>query len=320
MKVVMINDAAFVGQTLLKYLPNDVEKQHIKRTRGLWSKTFGLAWRILRAKGDVYHANYLLQDCYIASRLGKKPLVGHAMGSDLRQQIWSKKWGWIVRHNLRSCNKILVAQPTLLDIARGFNHTAEYLPIPFDPEIFFPRSLPTKEREERRVFIASAHDFNIKGTDKFLHALASVPSPIRIASISSGKDFDRARRLAKELSLKIEFISPVPHDKINELYWESDLVLGSFGVGQLDTVAIEAMACGRPVVHSVSKRFFQECPLEELKDTDEATEVISKALTDVKWQNNRVKDQLLYVNSAHLAPLLAKRLMKIYSELQDTSR
>ena len=73
MKVVMINDAAFVGETLLKYMPVDLEKQHIKRSRGLWDKTFGIALKILRAKGDVYHAHYLLQDCYIASKLGKKP-------------------------------------------------------------------------------------------------------------------------------------------------------------------------------------------------------------------------------------------------------
>ncbi|MGB8780510.1 MAG: hypothetical protein WCD81_07670 [Candidatus Bathyarchaeia archaeon] len=106
---------------------------------------------------------------------------------------------------------------------------------------------------------------------------------------------------------------------MNELYWESDLVLGSFEVGQLDTVAIAAMACGRPVVHSVSKRFFQECLLEELKETDEAIRVISKALTSDEWQNGRVKDQLFYVSSTHLAPLLARRLMKIYSELLGIS-
>lgn len=101
--------------------------------------------------------------------------------------------------------------------------------------------------------------------------------------------------------------------------WESDLVLGSFGFGQLDTVAIEAMSCGRSVVHPVSKRFFQECALEELKERDEATGVISRALTGVEWQNRRVKDQLLYVSSTHLAPLLGKRLIKIYSELPGIS-
>ncbi|MEM1725540.1 MAG: hypothetical protein QXH85_00220, partial [Candidatus Bathyarchaeia archaeon] len=55
MKVVMINDCAFVGETLLKYMPDYVDKMHIKRTKGFWSKTFGLALNILKVKGDVYH-------------------------------------------------------------------------------------------------------------------------------------------------------------------------------------------------------------------------------------------------------------------------
>ncbi|TRO46260.1 hypothetical protein E2P60_05705, partial [Candidatus Bathyarchaeota archaeon] len=80
MKLVMFNDCAFVGETLLKYMPPEVEKQHIKRSRSFLSKTFGLAFKILMAKGEIYHINYLLQDCYIATRLGKKPVSGHAHG------------------------------------------------------------------------------------------------------------------------------------------------------------------------------------------------------------------------------------------------
>jgi glycosyltransferase involved in cell wall biosynthesis len=316
MKVVMINDCAFVGETLLKYMPPDVEKQHIKRTRGLWSKTFGLAYKILRARGDVYHVHYLLQDCYIAARLGKKPLIGHAHGSDLREELKSKKWGWIIRYNLKESDKILVAQPTILEIAKEFNGTAEYLPIPFDPEIFFPKPLP-EEKSERVVFLASVHNFKIKGTDRFLRALASLPTPVKIKSIASGKDLLRAQQLATELNLKIEFIDRAPHDKMNELYWESDLILGSYGIGQLDTVAIEAMACGRPVVHSILRKFFPACPLEELQSLDEATEMMSKLLTNRREIENRVKNQLAYVNSVHSAPLVASRLKNIYSELTE---
>jgi glycosyltransferase involved in cell wall biosynthesis len=314
MKVVMINDAAFVGETLLKYMPADLEKQHIKRSRGLWDKTFGIAFKILRAKGDVYHAHYLLQDCYIASKLGKKPLIGHAHGSDLRDEIKKRKWGWIIKSNLRSCNKILVAQPTILDKALEFNETAEYFPIPFDPKIFFPTPLPT-ERQEKQVFIASTHDFRVKGTDKFLKALASLSTPVRIKSLKAGKNRLEAQQLAQELGLTVDFIPKVPHDKINELYRESDLVLGSFSIGQLDTVAIEAMACGRPVVHSVAKKFFKTCPLEELESIDEAAEVIQKLLVNKKAREQRIKFQLVYVNSTHAAPLLADRLFGIYTEL-----
>ena len=316
MKVVMINDAAFVGETLLKYMPADLKKQHIKRSRGLWDKTFGIAFKILRAKGDVYHAHYLLQDCYIASKLGKKPLIGHAHGSDLRDEIKKRKWGWIIKSNLRSANKILVAQPTILDKALEFNDTAEYFPIPFDPKIFFPAPLPP-ERPEKQVFIASTHDFRVKGTDKFLKALASLSIPVQIKSLRAGKNFAEAQHLAQELDLKVDFIPKVPHDKIRELYMESDMVLGSFSIGQLDTVAIEAMACGRPVVHSVSRKFFKTCPLEEIESIDEASEVIQKLLVNKKEREQRIKTQLAYVNATHAAPFLAERLFNIYSEVRN---
>ena len=318
MKVVMINDCAYVGETLLKYFPTDLEKQHIKRTRGLWNKTVGIAYKILRAKGDLYHVHYLLQDCYIAQHLSKRPLLGHAHGSDLRETLRNRKWSRIVKSNLRCCNKILVAQPTVLSVAKEYNETAEYFPIPFDPEFFFQKPLPEK-REEYHVFLASTHDFNVKGTDKLLRAVSMVPEKIKVRSFSSGKDLEKTKLLAKELKIDIDFIGRVPHERMNELFWESDLVLGSFASGRehLDTVAIEAMACGRPVVHSIPKKFFSSCPLEELKDPDTASEIISRLLNNLKDRENRVEEQLNYVNSIHSAPLLVENLLKIYSTLLE---
>jgi len=316
MKVVMINDCAYVGETLLKYFPPDIEKQHITRTRRVWNKTFGIAYKILRAKGDLYHVHYLLQDCYLASLFGKKPLVGHAHGSDLRETLESRRWGRIVKSNLRSCDKILVAQPTVLGVAKEYNETAEYFPIPFDPEMFFPKAPPEK-KSEYHVFLASAPDFNVKGTDKMLRAASLVPEKIRVKTFNAGKDLEKTKQLAQELKLDIDFISRVSHQKMNELFWESDLVLGSFAVGRqhLDTVAIEAMACGRPVVHSVQKEFFPTCPLEELKDPATTAEIISRLLVDSKEKENRIEQQLNYVNTTHAAPVLVEKLLKIYSAL-----
>ncbi len=314
MKVVMFNDCAFVGETLLRYLPPSFEKEHVKRSRGLLSKTFGISWRILRSKADVYHANYLLQDCYVALKLGKHPLVGHAMGSDVRQSITSRKWGFIVRSNLRSCDKILCAQPTILDTARRFSKNAEYFPIPFDPALFHPNQQSTGS-DVKRVVIASVHDFAVKGTDKFLRALGSISMPLKVTALNAGRDLLMAKQLARQLKLDATFIGRVPHEKMSELYWGSDLVLGSFGVGQLDTVAIEAMACGRPVVHSVAKGLFEGCPLEDLQTVEETASIIQALLGNDKHARKRVQDQLSYVESVHSAPLLAERLSRIYSGL-----
>lgn len=309
----MINDCAYVGETLIKYLPSEINALHLKRSRRPVDKTLRVFWKIFRSKGDLYHIHYLLQDCYIALKLGKHPLIGHAHGSDLREVLRSKKWSWIVKYNLRNCDKVLVAQPTILNVAKEFNETAEYFPIPYDPEIFYPNPLP-KERKTKRVFLASAHDFRIKGTDKFLNALAKVGVPIKVKTIKYGRDLEKAEKLAKNLGLKVEFIDKVPHNKMNKLFWESDLVLGSFGVGQLDTVAIEAMACGRPVVHHILKENYSSCPLEEFTLIDEIYEYIVRLLTDEKETEKRVQTQLNYVTRIHSAHVLSRKLVKIYEE------
>jgi glycosyltransferase involved in cell wall biosynthesis len=314
MKITMINDCAFVGETLIKYLPSHIDVVHLKRTRKFLDKTFKLTWKILRAKGEIYHCHYLLQDCWLALKFGKHPIVGHAHGSDLRDAIRSKKWGWMVKRNLKGCDKILVAQPTILDIAKEFNDTAEYFPIPYDPKLFYNAPFITR-RKVRRVFMASPQDFRVKGSDKLLRALSLVRIPFKVVAIRYGKDVKRVEKLAGNLGLDVKFIGKVPHDTMNRLYWGSDIVLGSFGVGQLGTVAIEAMACGRPVVHHVRKEFYELCPLEEFTSVEELSMDIVRLLTDEKETEKRIQKQLQYVKANHSAPVLAKKLDKIYEKL-----
>ncbi|MFX0199734.1 MAG: glycosyltransferase [Candidatus Hodarchaeota archaeon] len=313
MKVAMINDCAFVGETLIKYLPSHIDIAHIKRTRKLLDKTFKIAWKILRAKGDIYHCHYLLQDCWLTLKFGKHPVVGHAHGTDLRDVVKGKKLGWIVKYNLEHCDKILVAQPTILEVAKEFNDTAEYFPIPYDPKLFYSAPLITG-RKIKRVFMASPQDFRVKGSDKLLHALSLVKIPLKAVDIRYGRDAKRAEKLAKDLGLDVQFMNRVPHDCMNQMYWGSDIVLGSFGVGQLDTVAIEAMACGRPVVHHLQDEYFPSCPLRSYLSVEEVKEDIEKLLHK-KDALRRVEDQLDYVRKVHSAEVLAKRLLQLYLQV-----
>ena len=314
LKVVMINDCAHVGETLVKYFSSEIEVLHLKRSREFWDKTFGIAWKILKADADVFHVHYLLQDCWLALRFGKRPIVGHAHGSDLREVVRSKKWGWMVKRNLESCDKVLVAQPTILDVAREFNDTAEYFPIPYDPKLFYYAPFVTG-REVKRVFMASPQDFRVKGSDKLLRALSLVKIPFKVVAIRYGRDAKRIEKLAGDLGLDVKFIDKVPHDGMNQLYWGSDIVLGSFGVGQLDTVAIEAMACGRPVVHHILKDFFPRCPLPEVASIKEVSEEISKLLICEEYLKRRIESQMNYVQAVHSALILAQKLFEIYAKL-----
>lgn len=310
MKVVMINDAAFVGETLLKYMPAELETQHIKRSRKFWSKTFGLAFKILRAKGDVYHANYLLQDCYIASCLGKKPLIGHAHGSDLRTSLNHFVWGRIVRHNLKHCDKILVSTPDILGIAKRYREDAEYLPNPINAELFYPK--PTVQKgKKKRVLIASDSNWSVKGTDIAIKALSKIKDEVDVSIIQHGKDFDKTTALATSLGLTLKILPKAPHEKLDEYYWDADVVIDRFALGSLGMVSLEAIACGRPALAYVSSEYPEnkDFPLKDLREEETIANTISDLPSDL-WER-----EYRFLKKYHDVKNIESRLLSIYEEL-----
>jgi len=312
MKVVMINDCAFVGETLLKYMPPDMEKQHIKRTRGLWSKTFGLAYKILKAKGDVYHVHYLLQDCYIASRLRKKPLIGHAHGSDLRTSLKHPLWSRIVRHNLKNCDKVLVSTPDVFNIAKQFGSDVEYLPNLVDTELFYSKPI-IRHDGKKKVLIASDSNWNVKGTDIAIRALSKIKGEVDVSIIEYGVDFGRTIALASSLSLRLNVLPKVPHNRLNEYYWSADVVIDRFKLGSLGMVSLEAIACERPVVTYVSSAYpeYKDFPLKDVKTPDGIIEAI-KGNSQILWN-----DEYNYLIMHHDPNKVAKRIIDTYLCLSE---
>jgi glycosyltransferase involved in cell wall biosynthesis len=313
MKVVMINDCAFVGETLLKYMPIEIEKEHIKRSRGLWSKTLGLAYKILRVKGDVYHAHYLLQDCYIAARLGKKPLIGHAHGSDLRTSLKHPLWGRIVRHNLKNCDKILVSTPDILNIAKQFREDAEYLPNPVDTELFYSKPIVQHYRK-KKVLIASDSNWNVKGTDIVIRALSKIKDEVDVSIIKYGVDFDRTITLALSLNLHLNVLPKVPHNRLNEYYWSADVIIDQFRLGSLGMVSLEAIACGRPVITNVSSEYleYKDFPLKNVCTAEKIADAIKDCSEEV-WRK-----EYDYIVMHHEPQKVMAGMGKIYTQLLNT--
>jgi glycosyltransferase involved in cell wall biosynthesis len=309
-KVCMINDVCWMAEALSKYLPYEVERY--TRSRGLVSKTIQLAAKILTAEADLYHVFYVLQDAYLALRMGKRPTVGHACGSDVRDALHSK-WGWMVRHNLKNLDYVLSAQPTIMPQIMEYTDRAEYFPIPIDPQLFRP-AMPLDDHLEPRVLYSSPVDFRVKGTDKVLQAISEVKRPITFMAIKYGSDLQRAYALSRRLDVKITWVDRHPHEHMADLYLAADVVLGNFGVGQLDTTVIEAMACGRPVVHHLAEGFFPDVPLGSYYTVSEFADRIQMLLTDRKMAEQQVQRQLDYVK-IHLASHAIKRLVEIYEKV-----
>jgi glycosyltransferase involved in cell wall biosynthesis len=311
MKVVMINDCAFVGETLLKHMPRGVDKQLIKRSRSFWSKTFGLTYKILKAKGDIYHAHYLLQDCYIATRLGKKPLIGHAHGSDLRTSLNHVLWGRIIRHNLKKCDKILVSTPDVLGIARQFREDSEYLPNPVNTELFYSKPI-IQHDGKKRVLIASDCNYNVKGTDIAIKALVKIKDKVEVNIIKNGLDFGRTLALASSLGLRLNVLPKAAHQKLNQYYWSADVVIDRFKLGSLGVISLEAIACGRPVVTYVASEFeeYEEFPLKDVHTEEAVASAVERATSDL-WEK-----QYSYLVKNHKPEVCAEKVLEIYNSLK----
>lgn len=310
MNVVMVNDCAFVGETLLKYLPPDMARRHIKRARGLWSKTFGLALKILGADGDIYHVHYLLQDCYMASKLKKKPLIGHAHGSDLRASFNHPLWGRIVRHNLKHCDRVLVSTPDLLGIARLFKDDAEYLPNPVDIELFYPKPIESHDGK-RRVLIASDSNWSVKGTDIAVRALSKIKDEIDVSIIGHGVDFGKTLALASSLRLRLNVLPKVSHERLNGYYWNADVVIDRLKLGSLGMVSLEAIACGRPLVTYVSSEYpeYKDFPVKEIDTCEKVVDALRDG-TFRLWER-----QYAYLEKNHKPDPVINRLLSIYKTL-----
>jgi len=168
MKVTMINDCSFVGENIVKFLPTRFDVTHIKRTRGFYSKTVGVFWKILRASGDVFHTHYLLQDSYLTLRLKKQDrVIAHAHGSDVRSTLDSKKWGWIVRYCLKHATKILLSSADVLQKARKFRSDVEFISIPVNLDVFVPQSF---EKHDGIVIFCPYMKYS-RGTDKVIRCV-----------------------------------------------------------------------------------------------------------------------------------------------------
>jgi glycosyltransferase involved in cell wall biosynthesis len=314
MKVTMINDCAYVGETLLKYLPNSIEKHHIRRTRSLWSKTIGISYQILRTRGNIYHINYLLQDCYIALKLGKRPAIGHAHGSDLRTSLNHFAWGKIVEYNLRNCEKILVSTPDVLEQAEAFGEDVEYLPNPVDIELFHPKSTEeTKEEGTIRVLIASKNDWNLKGTDLAVRALSEIQDEVIVSLIRYGKDLGKTLKLARTLNLDIQVLPKIHHQEMIRYYWRNDVVIDQFPQsGTIGNVGIEAIASGRPVVTYIKSGLSDYRDFPSL-DIDTEEKIIDAVLST---RDSRIWElQFEYVKSHHAPDKIAQRLLQVYEDV-----
>jgi len=242
MKIVMVDDCAYVGYELRRELiKRGVEVEHAFFTVSYLPKvaTLKMALKLRRMKCDLIHAHYCRSAAY-ASYLSGKPNVIHCHGSDIRGGI-----NWLKRKCLKKAKKVLVSTPDLLEILPS----AAWLPNPVDTERF----RPLKEHNGNKVLY-------------FPHWYEDVRKELK----------EICEKLGYDLTAPSAHI--VPYEKMHLFLNEFDIFVDRFSIKSYSKTALEAMACGLPVI---GYKHDLEIALKEL-----TSQPARKNL--VKWQNKDI--------------------------------
>jgi glycosyltransferase involved in cell wall biosynthesis len=137
MKISIISDCAFVGMNIHEVLiEQGYSSKYLPRSRGIFDKTFGIFFKILASRADIFHVNYALQDAFLVDLL-KHLDVLHCHGSDLRWEI-NKKWSSMIKHN------------------------------PINTDLFKPKQNSRMDGSELVFIYANVYNEETKGTETFL--------------------------------------------------------------------------------------------------------------------------------------------------------
>ena len=207
---------------------------------------------------DLIDAHYIYPDGVAAVRLGQrlgKPVVITARGTDVtlipryrlprRQILWAAEHAAAIVTVSQALKQSLVTlgvAPDRITVLRNGVDLSRFRPLA-QTDIRRRMSLTGP------VWLSVGHLVELKGVHIVIQALAQVPE-ITLLIAGTGPEEPRLRQLANRLrvSERVRFLGGIPHAELCEYYNAADaLVLASSREG-MPNVALEALACGTPVI------------------------------------------------------------------------
>jgi glycosyltransferase involved in cell wall biosynthesis len=214
-RIVVVNDCAHVFEDLIPLLTDQFDVEFIQRTRGFWSKTFGIFWKILTAEGNLFHVNYALQDAYITDKFRHHLDILHVHGSDVRSTINTRAYGWIVKSNLRNAKKVVYSTPDLENNLKTIRDDAIYLPNPVRIDKF---QMKTDYNEAPKALY-------------FKLNYEELPSYLANLLASNGIHLTVMQK-------------NIPYSKMADTLRSFDIFIDRFSISSFSKTCLEAMSCG----------------------------------------------------------------------------
>jgi glycosyltransferase involved in cell wall biosynthesis len=204
--------------------------------------------RLRRANYDVVHIHWLSHG--IVGVLARRPFFAQAHGSDVHVSLDRPVYGWVTRLVLRHATRVFYVTPNLRDPLRDFAGKLVYLPNPVDVEQLGDQAgVPT---QVSRVLVFTRLD-PIKGIDRIFPAAERLSRLAHLTALDWGP---LATRYVRSYRRWVDFVPPMPHEKIGAFLGGFDLVIGQMRQGVLGLMELEALAAGRPLIAALDPSLY----------------------------------------------------------------
>lgn len=205
----------------------------------------------------------------------------------------------------------------------------------YDPKVFFPEDLKRsevlkgygltpEEYEGKRIVIFAGKLTDAKGVDVLLKAVKLYekrePGTLTLV-VGDGEEMEALRGLARELDLEsVRFLGNVVQNALRQLYSISDVDVVPSRKEAFGLVALEAMACGLPVVASevgglpdfVNERVGALVPSEE-------PEALADAIMAVldRLNGNWSREIFEYANNNYAQDKIIHEVEELYEKVKN---
>lgn len=287
--VISLNDGFIEGVKVYSMSENiDSSNKSLSKVKYL-KNIFKMKKLVKEINPDILHAHYASSYGLLGSIINYKPYLISLWGSDIYD--FPKKsfiHRGIIKYNLKKCDMILSTSKAMAKEASLYTDKKMYI-TPFGVDI--EKFSPAKEKVENDIItigtIKTLED--IYGIDILIKAFEIVNKKVKknivlkIAGRGSKEEYLKDLSAKLNIDDKVEFLGYINQERVAEEYRNFDIAVFPSFFESFGVAAVEAQACGVPVVVS------------DIGGLMEATSPNKSSLVFNKGNYEELADKIIYL-------------------------